>query len=154
MLLKVWDASVEEVSDGQLLKAVHGEGLPWTGLAIGEHCHYSLVEHQIQDRSDRKEVKVLSWLFMRECVIEDEFWVVNELSDPIDPVLALVDNDRRVCARYAVDLSYNLNYWPYKYHERAHWQKLDASWCNNRPWVSRKEHAKNAIIWEFLTGTI
>jgi len=45
-------AFVEEVCDGEVLEALHAEGLSAACLSVGEDGDYALVEDAIDDRFD------------------------------------------------------------------------------------------------------
>ena len=63
LFLEVVDSPFEEIFDGQLLNAVHSEGLATSRLAVSENSDNALVEDQIEDRLHRVEVEVLIRFF-------------------------------------------------------------------------------------------
>lgn len=105
MVLPVVDAPLEEILDSDALQAVHRVSFSRTGLSVGEYGDDTLVEYEIQNRTNLIEIQLFVGLIVRERVVEPELCVFNRLAHSVYFVFAVVDYDLWVRDRDDIDLT-------------------------------------------------
>ena len=105
MIFPIVDATLEQIFHCNALYAIHSVSLTRSRLTIGKYRYYSLIENQIQNRSDLIKIKLFVRLMLAKGIIKFELCVFNCFGHTIHLVFAIVYEYLRICYRNDVYLS-------------------------------------------------
>ena len=93
VVLPVVDTTLEQILHSVVLKALHRKCFAWACLPVCKNGDCSCVEDEVKDRLNSEAIKFFVWLFLVKRIIELEFLILDEFSNPVNLVLAIMNDD-------------------------------------------------------------